>query len=336
MRKKSMRSVLSATVLAFGFAGGAQASLTAFQSYVGNVGLSTSGFGSTTQAGSITATVPIGATVLNAYLYTSTFGSFSGAGGTLSSNTLSYTNLGTNSSPSVLTAGRADVTSIVKPLIDGGPGGLYIFRVTETSSSQDGEALVVVYTLPSLAVSTIGILDGFSQSSGDSFVVNFASPLNPIASGFVADLRLGIGFSFDGTGCTNSGQTSRVTVNSTVITNSAGCNDDSVDASPNNGNLITVGGNNDAFSALLPSVSADHERYNLTPQIGVGDTTIKVNTFNASNDDNIFLAVLQVTGIGGINAPPPGPTPVPEPTTLVLVGLALAGLGVQRRRAARS
>ena len=52
------------------------------------------------------------------------------------------------------------MTGILKPIIDGGPGGLYNFAVTETSSSQDGYALVVVYSLASQPVSTIGILDG--------------------------------------------------------------------------------------------------------------------------------------------------------------------------------
>ena len=63
--------------------GTAQASLTAFQTYIGQVGYSSDGFGSTTQSGTISASVPVGSTVLAAYLYTSTFenGSLSGVGG---------------------------------------------------------------------------------------------------------------------------------------------------------------------------------------------------------------------------------------------------------------
>ena len=52
--------------------GSAHASLTAFQQYVGNVGYSSDGFGSLSQSGTISASVPIGSTVLAAYLYTST------------------------------------------------------------------------------------------------------------------------------------------------------------------------------------------------------------------------------------------------------------------------
>ncbi len=307
-------------------AGSAQAALTTFYTVSGaGVGMSTDGWGSTTQAGSISASVPAGATVLAAYLYTSTFGWNAGVGGTLAGNALTFTRLGANNAG--LEAGRADVTSIVKPLIDGGVGGVYNFAITETNFNQDGAALVVIYSDPSVAaVRSVGILDGFSLTTGDSTSITFASPLDPTAPGFVADMRLGIGFSFDGTPCgASSGQTSTVAVNGTTITNNAGCNDDSVDASAANGNLITVGGYDDPFSALLPSVAGDHERYNLTSQISLGDTAINIRTRNPSGDDNIFLAAFLIDGVAGFNE-------VPEPGSLALLGLGLAGLGLTRRR----
>lgn len=55
----------------------------------------------------------------------------------------------------------------------------------------------------------------------------------------------------------------------TTITNSAGNFDDGARAE---GALITVGGNDDPFSPFLPTVAADHERYDIAPYVNAGDT----------------------------------------------------------------
>lgn len=309
-----------------GFAG-----LSTFQSFVGSVGYSSDGWGSTTQSGQIQASVPVGSTVLGAYLYSASFFNATGAGvgGTFAGSALTggtfVLNTGVGGS---LGMTRFDVTSIAAPIINGGPGGIYNFNVTESSSSQDGFALVVVYSNASLATTTVAILDGFSAAGGDSFTASFASPLNPAAPGFQAEMALGIGFS-----CCNPNnptQRSNVNVNGTLITQNAGLNDDSADANPGNGNLITVGGFNDPFSTLLPSYGDDRERYNLVPYITNGDTSITVRTNNPSNDDNIFLAVFQVTGEAQVTSG------IPEPSTYALFGSGLALAAFLRRRANRS
>ena len=326
--KLPLALVLTASLL---YPAAADASLTEFQSFVGNVAVSTDGFGSTSQSGTISAEVPVGATVVAAYLYTATFGSTNPAvGGNLAGSPITY-------GPSVpnpdvcctLASNRADVTAIVKPLIDGGPGGVYNFEITETNGAQDGEALVVVYSLPSLPISTVGILDGFSSAGGDDTAINFAEPLDPTLPGFFADMRLGIGFSCC-SGANISGQRSNVTVNGTLMTANAGDNDDGLNDS--NGSLITVGGFDDVPAPnTVPNpanYAADSERYDLTSFINNGDMSIAIVTDNPSNDDNIFLAVFHVLGEAGINEPPPS-SEVPEPGTLSL--LAIGGAAALRK-----
>ncbi|MAD74742.1 MAG: PEP-CTERM sorting domain-containing protein [Rheinheimera sp.] len=319
--KRKLALVLSTLLLLA--AGAAQAALIPFQTFVGNYGVSTDGWGSTSQSGTISALVPNGATVVAAYLYSSTFNnpSLAGVGGTLAGETINYdTNLGTIPAPACcsLTATRADVTSIIKPLVDGGPGGVYNFDITETSNFQDGSALVLVYSDPTLGVSTVGILDGFARVDGDTTSLNFADPLDPTAPGFFAHMMLGIGFS-----C--CGQTNTVEVNGTLITQNAGNNNDSADASLSDGNLITVGSFDDPFSPLMPGYAEDTERYSLIDYLSTGDTSITIETTNATNNDNIFLAVFHVSGEAGVNEPPPGVS-IPEPATLSLFVLALMGL----------
>lgn len=306
----------------------ASASLNVYKTYTGTVGLSSAGFGSTSNAGSLTVNAPAGSTVLGAYLYSSTY--FGGsAGGTLNGSAVNYsTPLGSTSGCCNLQAYRADVTSIVAPVVNGGAGGAYNFKVTETGTNVDGEALVLVYSNPTLTTSTIGILDGFSATTGDSSQINFVNPLNPAAPGFFAEMRIGDGFS-----CCS--QASRITVNGKTLTTVAGNNDDSVDSALSNGNLITVGSDNDPFTAATPGSPAsnyatDHERYDLAPFITAGDTSIKLTTLNPSNDDNIFLELFHVSGIASVTSG------VPEPTSwaTMVAGFGFIGGAIRNRRRA--
>jgi hypothetical protein len=314
----------------------ANASLSVFQQFSGAYDISSDGCGSVSQNCTLTVNVPVGGVVEGAYLYTSTFGNgaLSGVGGTFSGNAATYTNLGVNAASCCnLAAGRMDVTSIVAPVVNGGAGGAYNFSYAESSSSQDGGALVVVYSLAGLPTTTIGILDGFASVNGDSAFISFASALNPADPGFRAEMRLGIGFSFNGTNPaapSGTGQVSTVQVNGSTLTEVAGHCDDAVDATCQNGNLITVADDADPFSVILPAVGQDHEKYDLTSLIGAGSTSIQIETFNSSADDNIFLAVFAVSGLGQVTTEPP--TQTPEPISMAILGVGLAGLGLARRR----
>lgn len=324
-----MKKIFTILVLGLGSQFLALGALTSFQTYTGTIGVSTDGVATLSSSGTVSASVPIGSTVVAAYLYGASFdGSGGSIAGTLAGVTIPYGAF-VSQVPSCCGLGmrRADVTSIVKPLIDGGAGGVYDFDYTENfSSGQDGSALIVVYSNGSLTESTVAILDGFSNSSGDSFTANFAEPLDPTAPDFFMEMRLGISFSCGDSPC-GGNQSSQVDVNGTTITRNAGNYDDSDQPPPGNaanGRLFTMGGFNDPFSPLLPSYDADHERYNLQPYITKGSKSVKVDTLNPSGDDNIFVAVFSTSGKADVIVGPG----VPEPSTYVLMltaGALLAG-----------
>ena len=305
------------------------ASLVTFKNYTGNLGLSTDGFGSTGQVGVISASAPAGSTVLAAYLYSATFSSSPSLSGvTLNGLNVNFTSDAPNATACCgLSSHRADVTSIIAGVINGGGGGVYNFNVDEgVNGNVDGEALVVVYSNPALSVSTIGLLDGFASVTGDTTAITFAQPLDPTAPGFVADMILGIGFSC----CTS--QNSTVEVNGSLLTENAGNNDDGI-GGLSNGQLITVGSFDDAYSPNLPGYLDDHEKYNLIPFLNKGDTSIVIDTFNTSGDDNIFLAAFQVTGEAKIGNP--SPVPLPAGVWLLATGIAALGFGAKRRGKAK-
>ena len=327
------------------------ASLTTFQTYSGNVGVSVDGGGSvaSTLPNGLTSEIPSGSTVVAAYLYTSTFNDLGGAGGTLNGTTVNYTALPPNASSDVaLQAGRANVTAIVSAEVNPSGhtavGGVYNFAVTETNTAaQDGEVLVVVYSNPKTPTSSIGILDGAASSAGDTSSINFAS--NP--AGKTVLMSIGDGFSYDLGGVTN--QFSTINVDGKLLTAAAGNCDDSQDGGtvPNatscsDGDLITAGilglnadgSVNTAYSNPFTPIgdtnlSTDHELYNISSLINpASGNSITINTANTSLDDNIFLETFDVEGLAGFNAPPPTTGVTPEPGTLSLFSLGLVGLAV--------
>ena len=323
----------------------ALASLTSTYQFNGKGNWSIDAVGSNSSpVGVVEAAVPVGSTVEKAFLYSSRV--FNTSAPTIDFDgtvygAASWTALGENEG--FLQAFRTDVTTQVKSRIGGGSGSRFSFEVRELDDNlnTDGEVLVVVYSNPAEVERTIGVLDGFSASTGDSVTINFSQPLTQVGQpGFEALISLGIGFGFQ-----PSGQVSIIDGNGRRLTSSAGGQDDGGDF---NGGLITAGGLDDNPANPDPNVDdsggprTDDELYDLaqgnvvdpTPFLSNGLNSYKFDTLNPSNDDNIFFLGVNITARAGINEPPP---PVVPETSTVVSGLAvagLAGLAWHRRRKA--
>jgi hypothetical protein len=200
----------------------------------------------------------------------------------------------------------SDVTSLVKPKVDAAPAGDVTFTVAEPTQTFniEGEVLAVILSDPTVARSgSVILLYGAQQTTGDTFHVALAEPVDKSNPDFGLNLSLGISYGFQ-----PSGQFSTVDVNSTRMTSSAGGQDDSVDVG--NGTLITAGGIGDlndnpadpnATDETCGSAPrCDDELYSLLPFVNNGDTSLTFNTTNPSSDDNIFFGALDVRGGGAI------------------------------------
>lgn len=354
-KKSAVRHVaLASVVAACAVTPSALASLSSTYQFNGKGNWSIDAVGSNnTPIGILEAAVPVGSTVQKAFLYSSKY-YFNDGGGTAPDVVLDgvsypsavWTDLGVNETAFggfSLEAYRVDVTSQVSAKVGGGSASRFQFSVDRENpnGSTDGEVLVVIYSNPGETERTIGVLDGFSSSQGDTTTINFSSALTQVGQpGFEALISLGIGFSFQ-----PAGQFSIVDGNGRRLTSSAGGQDDGI---ASNGGLITAGGLDDNTANPNPNVNdgggprTDDELYDLgqgnvvdpTPFLSNGLLSYKFDTLNPSNDDNIFFLGVNITARAGINEPPPPPV-VPE-TSTVVSGLAVAGLaGLALRRRLR-
>lgn len=353
MRKRTaVVTAVLVQILALAFWGIAQAApLNALATYTGGRAASSDGIGS--QGGTVDVEVPANATVVQAFLYNITFGGVV-RGGTasadLNTNTVNMAFIGFENLivGFDLSTYRADVTGIVAPVIAANPaGGKIPFNVANITgagggSGSDGVALVVVFSAPSIpATQSVAILDGSQGGGGGPQTATFvlAGPLDKTVAGFKAILGVGINFSFQGAvGHTcGGGQFSTIDINATRLASCSGNRDDGTLAGDGgNGQLITMGGVDDDTLNPPPlcqnNTCTDDELYDISSFLNQGDLAILLTTFNPSNDDALFVAVLQLTAdILETCTDNCGPAAVPAPATALLLGSGLLGLAVLRR-----
>lgn len=282
--------------------------LTQLYTVTGHYYLSADGAGSNTSASfSIDVNkLTAGSTVSQAYLMsTSTGNPIPVACVTLAGSTVVYTG-----SLTVPWYGGsfynywADVTSIVSPILNPAGAGITSLTITECPITNpsgggeglDGHALLVVFSDAAATEKTIIIMWGGQNPAGDNYSIVLGAPIDPLAVGSVLDMGLGIGYSYQPA---SPPQNSQVSVNSVLISSSAGGYDD---GTPANGGLITVGGIGDSNTnptdpnAVATNTHTDDELYSLLPFITNTTTNILVTTLNPSGDDNIFLSYFVLSG----------------------------------------
>ncbi len=268
--------------------------------------------GTSGPAGLLSAAVPLGSTVEQAYLYAY----IQNANPTASEGTVTFDGLPVSTAKLddyaiTLSSSRADVTPQVAAKVGTGSGMTDFY--SPTSLPVDGLALVVIYSNPALPVRTIAVFDGAAQTLGDTATFRFNAPLDRSDPGFSARMSLGIGFSFQqgsghscGPGSPVSKQHSVVDVNGVRLTSCAGGDDDAGTF----GSLITVGGVGDSTDNPAdpfqtpadgnPVRVTDDEFYDLEPFLSQGDTSLTVTTSQPSNDDILFLSIIQVDALASV------------------------------------
>lgn len=321
--------------LVFAVSSVSQGAITTSYQFNGNGNWSIDAVGSNgSPTGTVQAYVPVGSTVVQAFLYSSKIaGQTAAPTVSLAGQTYTpanFTALGINNG---LQAWRADVTTQMQSLIGGGSASTFSFLVNENDTfNVDGEVLAIIYSNPGEQERTIAFLDGFASSAGDTTTVNFAGPVDTTIAGFEALLSLGIGYSAG----EQLSQTSTVDVSigNRRLTSSAGGYDDGL---LNNGALITVGGLGDnSANPNNPgsSQSPDDELYNLaqgnnldsTPFLLNGTSSFSLRTANPSGDDLVFFVGINVTAQANVNQT------VPEPSMVLIWSLVGAGAAAFRRR----
>ncbi|MBU1320333.1 MAG: T9SS type A sorting domain-containing protein [candidate division Zixibacteria bacterium] len=273
---------------------------------VGRISLSIDGVSSGNPTAVLQAEKPVGATVRKAIFATATTGwsNYSLLPGDVTINGVPV--VWDNIIPNHVSSFNhiADVTDLVKPILDAAMAGRVPFAIGEADPDiVDGNILAVIFDDPNQTDDATAILlFGAQDVAGDQFLIGLAEPLDLADPSSVVTMSLGISYGYQMPD--HDVQFSLVDVNGSRLSSSAGGQDDGISPDWNdygNGALITVGGLDDdpanppdPFSPPL-DFDYDDELYDLIPFVQQGDVQITVNTSNPSNDDNIFFGAFYLT-----------------------------------------
>lgn len=274
--------------------------------FTGPLTTSISGKGFTGRTGTIDVQKPAGGTVLAAYLTSTSNSNLLSDGPNdlkINGQLVTYSHIAKTTVNWGFSSYFAEVTNLVKSDIDAASAGIVSIPLDEgtnyNNGSTDGEELVVIFNDPAKTnnFSSVVIVFGSARQAGDTFTMNF--PALTDLSTQSATLSLGIGYSMQTP--SNRAQHSEVKIATSsattpvTVTQTAGGSDD---GSNQNGALITVGGIGDSLDVpALNSTANDDELYGLNSFLVNGDSSITIQTFNSSLDDNVFQAVLVLEGV---------------------------------------
>lgn len=287
-------------------------------------------------SGFLQTDIPIGSTVLGAYLYSSNVWG-SGVAGDVTLNGTFLSSASGSLLPSNNPASTViyDVTSFMKSAIESSAGGVQNWAISENGFT-DGEVLVVSYQNANTVGGSAIILDGGLSTHGDNVHLDFTSPY---VSGD-SFMSLASSFSYGDGQFTTVDVTTSSTASRSLTSAAGGNNDGNFENA--DGALITAGGIGDSplnpLDPLTHGASYDDELYNLalgngvsaTPFLQVGDSFVELKTVNPSNDDNVFGLFFSSTF--QIDNVVTSPVPEPETYAMLLVGLGLLGFSARRRK----
>lgn len=205
----------------------------------------------------------------------------------------------------------ADVTSIIKPTIDAAPIGVGNISIDlgANPSRVSGVSLFVLFEETSGDIGSVIFLFGTTDPDGATVTSGFSALTSEQLSGHT--LSLGISHSFQGgtnpeTASYQFTQSTSVSLSTSsagpsILSEIAGGGNNALAGSTNDGGgLFTVGGvgdNLDLPGGSTWGIDTDDELYDISNFVAVGDTSLSINTRNASGDDNVFQAVISLAGV---------------------------------------